>query len=153
MQNQNDLHPIRASQLTVEGCDEANNFVAGGDRPPRERLGAHRTRCSAFRPFKIRHRLIGPPAPPANMPITRLLPNLLAICSVLLLFGCAATQNKAPVENRQPVRQGARTPLPPPCSANCSSCTANSTSRGSQRQGRLVAVIWPVRARRCGACA
>ena len=48
------------------------------------------------------------------MPITRLLPNLLAICSVLLLFGCAATQNKAPVENRQPVRQGARTPLPPP---------------------------------------
>ena len=34
MQNQNDLHAIRASQLTVDGCDETNNFVAGGDRAP-----------------------------------------------------------------------------------------------------------------------
>ena len=53
------------------------------------------------------------------MPSSRFLTQLLAICGVLLLAGCAATQNKAPVEDRQPVRQAARppaagTPLPPP---------------------------------------
>jgi lipoprotein NlpD len=45
---------------------------------------------------------------------TRLLPNLLSICGVLLLVGCAATQNKAPVEDRQPARQPARSTPPPP---------------------------------------
>ncbi len=48
------------------------------------------------------------------MPTTRFLPNLLLLCGVVLLAGCAATKNKAPVEDRQPVRQGARSPLPAP---------------------------------------
>ncbi len=51
------------------------------------------------------------------MPITRLLPNLFAICGLVLLVGCAATQNKAPVESRQPVRQSARGPLPLPATS------------------------------------
>jgi len=42
---------------------------------------------------------------------------LLSICAVLALAGCATSRNKAPVEDRQPVRQAApRTPLPAPAS-------------------------------------
>ncbi|MES2716788.1 MAG: peptidoglycan DD-metalloendopeptidase family protein [Pseudomonadota bacterium] len=52
------------------------------------------------------------------MPSTRFLPNLLLICGVVLLAGCAATQNKAPVEDRQPVRQSARSPLPAPIASS-----------------------------------
>jgi len=47
------------------------------------------------------------------LPVRRL-PILLLLSGVAWLAGCAATQNKAPVEVRQPVRQGARAPLPPP---------------------------------------
>jgi len=41
------------------------------------------------------------------------LPNLLLLCGLVWLAGCAATQNKAPVEDRQPARQAVR-PLPAP---------------------------------------
>ncbi len=47
------------------------------------------------------------------LPVRRL-PILLLLSGVAWLAGCAATQTKAPVEVRQPVRQGARAPLPPP---------------------------------------
>ncbi len=51
------------------------------------------------------------------MPSARLLTPLLSICVMLVLAGCAAPRNKAPVEDRQPVRQGAaRAPLPAPAS-------------------------------------
>jgi lipoprotein NlpD len=51
------------------------------------------------------------------MPSARSLTQLLSICVVLALAGCAASRNKAPVEDRQPVRQAApRTPLPAPAS-------------------------------------
>lgn len=58
--------------------------------------------------------MTGPEAPPANMRFSRSLPNLLSICGVVLLAGCAATQNKAPVEDRQPPRQAVRPSLPAP---------------------------------------
>jgi lipoprotein NlpD len=47
------------------------------------------------------------------LPVCRL-PILLLLSGLAWLAGCAATQNKAPVEVRQPVRQAARAPLPPP---------------------------------------
>lgn len=48
------------------------------------------------------------------MPLNRFLPTLLMLCGVAWLAGCSTTQNKAPVEERQPTRQTARTPLPAP---------------------------------------
>ncbi|WP_137733094.1 peptidoglycan DD-metalloendopeptidase family protein [Pseudaquabacterium pictum] len=44
---------------------------------------------------------------------TARLPNLLLLCGLVWLAGCAGTQNKAPVEERQPTRQAAK-PLPAP---------------------------------------
>ena len=51
------------------------------------------------------------------MPFSRRLPILLLLSGLALLAGCAATQNKAPVEDRKPARQPARTPLPAPVSS------------------------------------
>ncbi len=48
------------------------------------------------------------------MPLSRFLPNLLLLCVVAWLAGCAGTRNKAPVEDRQPSRQATRSPLPAP---------------------------------------
>ncbi|MDH4390848.1 MAG: peptidoglycan DD-metalloendopeptidase family protein [Aquabacterium sp.] len=48
------------------------------------------------------------------MPVNRLLPHLLLLCGAAWLTGCSTTHNKAPVEERQPIRQAARTPLPAP---------------------------------------
>ena len=44
----------------------------------------------------------------------RRLPHLLLLCTLAWLAGCAATQNKAPVEDRQPARQAVRPQLPAP---------------------------------------
>ena len=48
------------------------------------------------------------------MPFSRRLPILLLLSGLAWLAGCAATQNKAPVEDRQPARPAARQPLPSP---------------------------------------
>lgn len=66
------------------------------------------------------------------MPSSRFLTQLLAICGVLLLAGCAATQNKAPVEDRQPVRSATRpvnpAPALPPPAATTAPVTASADS-------------------------
>ena len=48
------------------------------------------------------------------MPLTRFLPTGWLLCGVVWLAGCSTTQNKAPVEERQPIRQVDRSPLPAP---------------------------------------
>jgi lipoprotein NlpD len=48
------------------------------------------------------------------MPLTRFLPTIWLFCGVVWLAGCSTTQNKAPVEERQPIRQAARSTLPAP---------------------------------------
>lgn len=48
------------------------------------------------------------------MPLTRFLPTWLLLCGAVWLAGCSTTQSKAPVEERQLIRQAARTPLPAP---------------------------------------
>lgn len=59
------------------------------------------------------------------MPSVRPLSKLLSICVVLALAGCAAGRNKAPVEDRQPVRQAApRAPLPAPASTTPSTAAS-----------------------------
>ncbi len=46
--------------------------------------------------------------------LIRFLPTVWLFCGVVWLAGCSTTQNKAPVEDRQPTRQAARSPLPAP---------------------------------------
>jgi lipoprotein NlpD len=48
------------------------------------------------------------------MPLPRLLSTVLMLCGVVWLAGCSTTQNKAPVEERQPIRPVTRSPLPAP---------------------------------------
>ena len=52
-------------------------------------------------------------------------------CGALLLAGCAATNNKAPVEDRQPVRPAVRSTLPAPSSA------AEPASAGATEPAKL----------------
>jgi lipoprotein NlpD len=51
------------------------------------------------------------------MPLARFLPIIWLFFGVVWLVGCSTTQNKAPVEERQPTRQAVRSPPPAPAPA------------------------------------